>query len=400
MQEQLSRDTRNPSAVAYEAESSGSPAVSRPPSPPQLERFPSRTSTGPGDDPAAWVPEEVLSRCRQHGSTYFLIRWRNYAEPTWEIEEALDDWGCLPLIHRFLEQRDRAAKKKPPPKFGLKVFDPTTYWPDFLERICGLWNQSAHYNCKLVRVESVCTMQQAEAFTRLLEETYANAEVNPETGKRFAFPAMLFHGTAVHNLQSIITNGLHIPGQGGVRVINGSAYGVGIYTARDAATSTGYVRDCSMMLCCAGLIINDKNTVIQATNNFVVFFKRDYVVPCFLLTYERTMGPVQARPENVQYHDRLVTDLPALVKVAAAAAQQGRNPPPPPMLAVKLGRGAEAAEAPDGAAPRWFKYQSATKRQLKSMPRSAKQAFREGELPGPPKADRSRARPQPPKEKD
>lgn len=48
--------------------------------------------------------------------------------------------------------------------------------------------------------------------------------------------------------------GLLIPGfQSGIRVVNGSAYGVGIYLATEANTSLGYVRDGNKMFVCAVL---------------------------------------------------------------------------------------------------------------------------------------------------
>jgi hypothetical protein len=53
-------------------------------------------------------------------------------------------------------------------------------------------------------------------------------------------------------MRGIINNGLRIPGTGGVRVVNGSAYGVGIYTANNPQTSVGYTRGVNMMFVCVG----------------------------------------------------------------------------------------------------------------------------------------------------
>lgn len=48
-----------------------------------------------------------------------------------------------------------------------------------------------------------------------------------------------FHGSPFQNWYSIINNGLYVPK--GHQIIHGSAYGVGIYLAKQAATSLGYL---------------------------------------------------------------------------------------------------------------------------------------------------------------
>merc|ERR1712046_25669 len=63
-----------------------------------------------------------------------------------------------------------------------------------------------------------------------------------------------FHGTSVTNHRSIFERGLLVPGAGnGVSVANGSAHGVGIYTATvdNARLSKGFCRGGNSMLVCA-----------------------------------------------------------------------------------------------------------------------------------------------------
>lgn len=45
--------------------------------------------------------------------------------------------------------------------------------------------------------------------------------------------ALRFHGTATENVGGIVAKGLVVPGKEGVVVKHGSAYGVGIYLARN-----------------------------------------------------------------------------------------------------------------------------------------------------------------------
>jgi len=58
-----------------------------------------------------------------------------------------------------------------------------------------------------------------------------------------AVPDFGYHGTAEKNYNSIFSQGLRIPGHGGVNVVHGSAHGVGIYTAMPGAPmlSQGFV---------------------------------------------------------------------------------------------------------------------------------------------------------------
>jgi hypothetical protein len=70
---------------------------------------------------------------------------------------------------------------------------------------------------------------------------------NPDSAIRLGY-----HGTAIENLPSILQQGLRVPGNGGVRVVNGAAHGVGIYTASmgHADLSQGFVRGGNSMLVC------------------------------------------------------------------------------------------------------------------------------------------------------
>eukprot|EP00933_Yihiella_yeosuensis_P073251 TRINITY_DN81873_c0_g1_i1.p1 TRINITY_DN81873_c0_g1~~TRINITY_DN81873_c0_g1_i1.p1 ORF type:complete len:377 (+),score=46.26 TRINITY_DN81873_c0_g1_i1:61-1191(+) len=63
--------------------------------------------------------------------------------------------------------------------------------------------------------------------------------------------AVSYHGTKLHNVDSISRKGLIIPGRAGVTVANGSAHGLGVYTARIGAAqlSRGFCNSKTMFLC-------------------------------------------------------------------------------------------------------------------------------------------------------
>mmetsp|Transcript_46669 Transcript_46669/g.114467 ORF Transcript_46669/g.114467 Transcript_46669/m.114467 type:complete len:332 (+) Transcript_46669:209-1204(+) len=69
-------------------------------------------------------------------------------------------------------------------------------------------------------------------------------------------PQLLFHGTSPSNWASIAHHGLVVPGTlKGVRVVNGSAMGVGIYASPRLSTARSYVRtDSQTVLACVGLV--------------------------------------------------------------------------------------------------------------------------------------------------
>jgi hypothetical protein len=116
---------------------------------------------------------------------------------------------------------------------------------------------------------------------------------------------LVFHGTCVHNMDSICSRGLLVPNPAvnGVGVANGSAMGVGIYTSRDANYSVGYASatsctifacaalttgahhyDCSMASSGPG---SNRPDVVQS-GSVVVLNREDRVLPLFLIDFENT----------------------------------------------------------------------------------------------------------------
>lgn len=101
--------------------------------------------------------------------------------------------------------------------------------------------------------------------------------------ERAGLPVLLFHGTASRNIKSIQDDGLRVPytGQSPISVANGSAYGVGVYTAKDPSVSNYYTQGCKQMFICAGLSAKASYNV----GNIVVFQKQELVLPCYLVRY-------------------------------------------------------------------------------------------------------------------
>jgi hypothetical protein len=124
---------------------------------------------------------------------------------------------------------------------------------------------------------------------------------------------------------------MRIPGRGGVRVLNGSAFGVGIYTARAPRISLGYTSGHNQMFACAALmgetsVTASKRPFITA-GDILVYFQEERVFPCFLCTFNQTPTTTPAAvPDNfkstkedrkhgsISYYARLVTDVEKLRK--------------------------------------------------------------------------------------
>jgi len=109
-------------------------------------------------------------------------------------------------------------------------------------------------------------------------------------------PTVVYHGTRVSNIPSIVRKGLLVPGfKSGIPVANGSAYGVGIYTSTDVSVSLSYVRDGSKVLICA--ILNDVSGVSNH-GSILVVKDSSYVLPCFVAEYTNNQT-------NVKYSNML-----------------------------------------------------------------------------------------------
>merc|ERR1712113_903258 len=93
-------------------------------------------------------------------------------------------------------------------------------------------------------------------------------------------------GTAAINLGSIYRQGLLIPGvNNNLQVVNGSAHGLGIYTASidNPGTSWAYCRGGGSMLIC-GVLDDAVSGHVKHAGGVMVVFDERRVVPLFVAT--------------------------------------------------------------------------------------------------------------------
>jgi hypothetical protein len=94
---------------------------------------------------------------------------------------------------------------------------------------------------------------------------------------------LVFHGTAFENIVPICTGGFAMPGRRGVRVVNGSSYGVGIYSSTDAATSSYYTRGHNEIMLCA---LTKSSVVERPTDTIRVAKHEGLLLPLFLVRFD------------------------------------------------------------------------------------------------------------------
>lgn len=104
---------------------------------------------------------------------------------------------------------------------------------------------------------------------------------------------ILYHWTNRHNFESILDKNLIVPGNCGVRVVNGSALGVGIYASDDFRYGRSYGEGAQEAVMLLGLLVpNNKplgqDRIMERYSNYRVsgsrhvFYKSEMVFPLFL----------------------------------------------------------------------------------------------------------------------
>eukprot|EP00667_Euglena_gracilis_P011001 EG_transcript_11217 len=329
-----------------------------------------------------WAVEAVLRRRTVKGQPQYLVRWRGHAQPSWEWEEDLEDQGYGGWLERFLE--DEAARVRRgglpvaaaparcvprdapiPPLHQRGGFSPEHLWPDFKFRIQTAFMR-AHTDSCISRIQNIVDPMRAEEFMR---------QWQCRDSKDAVVPLMVFHCTAEKNVPDIVANGLVIPGttDPNVKVVHGSAYGVGIYTSK-GRPFTEYGGNYSFV--CAGLI-GKHYTSARDIHDIVVFSDARLVLPCFLVEWHRRSGCCYCAssyvadmyqpeapwpPPNPRPYDRPGVGRPNNV----------RNYYPPPVV-----------KEPGTNCSNWAenaKVKPISKRQLKQCARRVKALYKEGAL--------------------
>lgn len=169
----------------------------------------------------------------------------------------------------------------------------------------------------VLKIENVINPRNAVRFLKqqtLFEQKYGPGVESEST--------TLFHGTRAHNVSSIVTAGLVVPGSHGVEVANGSAYGVGIYLSSSAEYSVGFSAGEGRLLVCAALpgrctsgTSKRHSDCIHPNDIFYVFGNPAQVLPVYCIHFDHSL-----------HHGKLYTAATAsgsVVRVMGEALSHG-----------------------------------------------------------------------------
>jgi hypothetical protein len=141
----------------------------------------------------------------------------------------------------------------------LTNFHPRNYWPHYEQKI----RSKLSYCTNIERIENATLL---ERFRKYLKNA-----VDPVV-------LLAFHGTRSHNIASIKSHGLLIPGaNSNISVVNGSALGVGIYLSLDPNVAVRYCYGDGAMIGCA--VVVGKKCITTRAGNVIVSFNPAQVLP-------------------------------------------------------------------------------------------------------------------------
>eukprot|EP00759_Apiculatamorpha_spiralis_P047535 PhF_6_TR43155/c0_g1_i1/m.66075 len=233
--------------------------------------------------------QDILRKTKFQGELCYLVKYRTVEEPIWEKAQFLLDEGHLPLLEAFdrrakelkaaaASKAKREERKNYAQELSSKyntdgLFNLVKYFPNIIENVVARFRES-NSNRRVTRIDF---------FKPKDIEVPLQRFTDLHNKKEHATVDYLFHGTRSSNHPSIISKGLLVPGTDGVSVVNGSALGVGIYSARSPSIPFGYTRDCEKMFLLGGLI--NSNVVMDPSKNVCVFFNAAQVCPIAMISY-------------------------------------------------------------------------------------------------------------------
>jgi hypothetical protein len=302
-----------------------------------------------------WILEEILKRRidKETASYVYLCRWKWYREPTWESRALLEDEGYVNRLNEF--DHKIVAKGLSASVASQKKASSPPVMRSLVEMLPELLNtvevEASKYGWK---VSKFAPVENRELHRNFVQKW----NMMPEAKLK-----VLFHGSRLNNFMSIETHGLIIPGRRGVKVAHGSAYGLGIYTAKNPSYSASYAQDRTMFVC-LGLLQNRTYHSIREVNDICVFFDDRLVVPVMAVQFE-TYGAFTTREEY--------PSVRALLNALGAYHQVSSVAPAAAPQVVMPGNVADATGNPKAKG-------GMTKKMLKQAPKSIKELYKAGVL--------------------
>jgi hypothetical protein len=292
-----------------------------------------------GGEASDWVLEKIVRRRKNSGggriasadlgdaddedvAWEYCCVWRGYAEPTWERRGFLRDLGYGPDVTAYdaehkahYRKTSRLRPQKPARRLLETNLDAATRLrkqqeaarkaSDFASQASSAMDEqpyaailcsrigSGHSQLILSLCKGVQNSAGAALIMRILQDLAACNVL--ATSIEFICPKLVhnvldnaakgacrlvYHGTGTNQAAKAIAKvGLVIPGEGNnVKVANGTAHGVGIYTADTPSTPCGYARQ-GDLFACVGVTGAGPTLVTAASLGWFIFRRRDLVAP-------------------------------------------------------------------------------------------------------------------------
>ena len=83
-----------------------------------------------------------------------------------------------------------------------------------------------------------------------------------------------------------MTQGFLIGGVGNHRVVNGTAYGKGVYTATGPGTPMGYARNTKAVILARGLEGQPGKDSTRVNSDWLIFRRSDHLLPRYIVYYK------------------------------------------------------------------------------------------------------------------
>lgn len=318
----------------------------------------------------------------------YLCKWKWYAEPTWEARSVLEELGLGTRLEEFDASRVSisAQHRKHPSPGEARV----RVAAGSVERFIGT---EVIMNDVLKKFDAagLSLLRYAPVLNTALERRFVSRWCN---GLGDLVPHVLFHGTRLVNVRSIAQTGFKIPGRAGVKVLSGSAHGRGVYTAPTPRLPVSFCSS-DLMFVCLGLVapncssgrVGDADAVrqlnalsrsVKAFSSMTVFFDESLVIPLWVVQFRRRDAEALDDVERAIIHREVPPQQVALSPLIGGA--YGR---------IDYWQSARANAHPN-IAPLNKKdtvivaggthHRSFTKKMIRQLPRSVKDAYMSGEL--------------------
>jgi hypothetical protein len=327
-----------------------------------------------------------------HTMYEYLCKWKWYSEPTWESRVVLEDLGLVSQLNAF-DAMLRLGNSNTSESTTDSL--PRRVRAGDVQHILGVSSIMASIKQQFCAANKKCSsrnqlvfLRYAEVLNRELEERFLHRW---RAGLGHITPTVLFHGTRLVNIPSICKTGFKIAGRSGVKIQNGAAFGRGVYTAPTPRMAASFASS-DLMFVCLGLVPSHAHEphessesqflrmVVTDRGSMIIFHDEALVMPLFVIQFMTTGGLRQQTSDEASIvqgtcEPQLVPLTPLINGVYGSVDRWQTDP-----YRTQYSRPNAAVAAKDTIVDGSGPTKVFTKKMIKQLPRSIKDAYRLGSL--------------------